>query len=969
MRRRARSTGQSALVFGLVIAIAAEKLASGNRARNMRRAERSTKRGVRSRRDRTLGHLDRPRQLPLQPPLRHPKESDACALERHARPVDVRQKKQLDQPYDAAESRLERRGLYGKVLGFTRARRIVGIFGSCAAISFGSYYLIWRFTTISGTGLFGSIFYVVEIVNFLALALFALLLTRMRFRSTSPPERPEGAVDVFIPVCGESVGMVEQTLRAALSMWHSDQVYLLNDGRIACRRNWRAIERLAQHSGVRCLTRTSGIRGKAGNLNNALQQTSGDFIVVIDADHEARPFFIEDTLRYFSDANVAFVATPQQFAIRGRDRLNNQELLFYRSIMPAKDAGNAAFSCGNGVVYRRRALQDVGGFSNWSIVEDVHTSYRLHSKGWKSVYHPHALTMGTAPETGPSLLKQRLTWATDSLRIFFWDSPLWRRGLTVWQRLHYLQTTTFPLVGATHVLFILTPALYLLWHTPIMRLHSVSSYLAHALPYFGSCLLLLVAYGGLRGGLRAAQHNLMLSPVYAIAVLKALTKRRYYSGATNKGPSERPSLLIAPYVLLLVLVIASLTVAIQRRDFSAGATLAAAWAAWGGTALASAMTAARSSWIGARLVARTSRVTIVVAAAAIAFLASPILRERSAAQTSAGSAAQTSARASLAPPERGSYIGVYDPSLLRNSAGVRSWNKRYETGFHLVAWYQQWGSGERRFRPDWAANVAKQGGVPVISWEPWSKPVGGVVDPYQAKYRVAAIAAGRYDDYIRSWARGAAAYGGPLMIRFMHEMNGTWYPWSLTATGENANDFIRAWRRAHRIFEAEGATNVSWIWAINVFYDGMPAANQNLDRYYPGDEYVDWVAMSGYNWGTSSPFSHWRYVDEIFRPTYRAVLHFRKPVLIAEIATVTLGGNATRWVSRTLTGLRLRYPQVKAVIWFDADYPGTADFRMEEDQRRAFAGAVGRSSYWKQPLRRISLPEHISLPERREFNE
>ena len=319
-----------------------------------------------------------------------------------------------------------------------------------------------------GTGGLGLAFYAIEAANYASLALTALLLWHLRWRR-GPKAFPRGTLDVFVPVCGEPIEMVEETLRAALAVSYPHRTYLLNDGRIAGKSNWQAVEELAARYEVPCFTRTTGVRGKAANLNHALPLTGGDFVAVIDADHRAAAGLAHETLGYFANPTVGFVCTPQQFDSGAGDPLGNRELLFYTSMQPAKDAWNSAFSCGNGVIYRRDALASVGGFSEWSLVEDVHTSLELHANGWQSVYHPRPITTGTAPQTASTLARQRLRWATDSLRILFWRNPLLDWRLSLRQRLHYLQTTSFYLVGATQTLFLLGPTLYLLWGISVMR--------------------------------------------------------------------------------------------------------------------------------------------------------------------------------------------------------------------------------------------------------------------------------------------------------------------------------------------------------------------------------------------------------------------------------------------------------------------------------------------------------------------
>ncbi len=345
--------------------------------------------------------------------------------------------------------------------GYLDHRRVrVARLAALLAVLGGALYLSWRATQLTGLGPFAWFFFVAEILTFLTLASAVPLMWTPRPRRWAPP--PRGSLDVYITVCGEEPEMVEATVQAALDIDYPHETYILNDGRRAKVDGWEEIDALAERIGVQCFTRTSGARGKAGNLNHALRHTTGEFVAVIDADHLARPDLADDLLGHFHP-RVAFVATRQDFRIDARDWLGNSELFFYGVIQPAKDADNAAFSCGNGVVYRREALEDIGGFSEWNLVEDLHTSFQLHSRGWQSIYVPRPVTTGTAPATAAEMAAQRLRWATDSLRLFFWDNPFRKKGLTWRQKVHYAQTTgVYYLATAFQIVFLVSPALSLL---------------------------------------------------------------------------------------------------------------------------------------------------------------------------------------------------------------------------------------------------------------------------------------------------------------------------------------------------------------------------------------------------------------------------------------------------------------------------------------------------------------------------
>ena len=336
----------------------------------------------------------------------------------------------------------------------------------------GLNYLFQRWLTVGVTGVFGAILFAVECVAFAVLVVSAVLLARVARRSCAMRGAPFGSLDVFVTVCGEPTEMVERTLLAALAIEYPHRTFLLNDGRVAGMPGWEAIEALASRHHVRCFTRIDGCRGKAGNLNHALRRTRGEFVATIDADHLASPDLAAETLGYFVEPRMAFVCTSQLFQICGGDALNNRELLFYRFLQPAKDADSSAFSCGNGTVYRRSALESVAGFSEWNLVEDLHTSYVLHAAGWRSVYHAAPVTIGLAPQTPSVFLRQRLRWATDSTRLLTRDSPLFKPGLSRMQRLHYLHTTSYYLLAGLQLAFLVRTAVDRLSRCPDLRCRS-----------------------------------------------------------------------------------------------------------------------------------------------------------------------------------------------------------------------------------------------------------------------------------------------------------------------------------------------------------------------------------------------------------------------------------------------------------------------------------------------------------------
>lgn len=304
----------------------------------------------------------------------------------------------------------------------------------------------------------------------------------------------------------------------------------------------------------------------------------------------------------------------------------------------------------------------------------------------------------------------------------------------------------------------------------------------------------------------------------------------------------------------------------------------------------------------------------------------------------------------LAAPSRGVYFGVSNVGLIESDGAADAWERANGTRPRIVNWFQQWLSGERRFRPDWARRVARSGAVPMITWEPWSAPAGKKHVAVQPNINLARIAGGAHDAYIRAWARDIAAYRAPVMIRLMHEMNGTWYPWGVRVNGNTPALYIRAWRHVHDVFEDAGAGNVSWIWSINNL-ERIEGESHDIEAYYPGGRYVDWVSTSGFNWGEAYSWSSWRTADPLYRDTYRALLPFDKPIMISEIGTTGIGGSARGWIRQTFARLRSSYPRLRALLWYDDVDAGGLDFRLRGPTAGALSDPGTLGSGWLQEPR------------------
>ncbi len=346
-------------------------------------------------------------------------------------------------------------------------------------------YVVWRAGTLNPEApIFSALVFGAELFGIVTMLLLLLMTWRLPNR-TAPPPPPGLAVDVFVTTYNEPVEVVRRTLLAAVGMAYAHQTWLLDDG------NRAEMKALAARLGCRYLARTERVHAKAGNLNHGLAHSDGDIVVLFDADHAPHNRFLIETLGYFRDEAVAFVQTPQEFynldsyqhRISGKKKhLWTEQSLFFNVIQRGKDYWNSAFFCGSCALLRRRALQDVGGFATGSVTEDLHTSLRLHAKGYQSVYHPHALAYGIAVLDAGEYMQQRLRWGQGAMQVWRRERVLTNRNLTLPQRLNYFSSIVTYFEGWQRAIFYTVPAYALL--SGKLPVHiTVPEFLAIFLPY------------------------------------------------------------------------------------------------------------------------------------------------------------------------------------------------------------------------------------------------------------------------------------------------------------------------------------------------------------------------------------------------------------------------------------------------------------------------------------------------------
>jgi cellulose synthase (UDP-forming) len=382
-------------------------------------------------------------------------------------------------------------------------------------------------------------------------------------------------VDVLVPTYNEPLHVVKATVIAAKAIHYPAEkmrVVLLDDGRRA------EFREFAAQVGVEYIARENNLHAKAGNINHALRELSGEFVAIFDSDHVPARSFLQMTLGWFlSDPRLGVVQTPHHFYspdpfernLGQFRRVPNEDELFHRLVQDGNDLWNAAFFCGSCAVLRRSALDKIGGIAVETVTEDAHTALRMQRLGWNTAYINIPQAAGLATESLAAHIGQRIRWARGMTQILRIENPLFASGLSLSQRLCYFNATTHFLFALPRLIFLAVPLVYLL-------LGKVNIYgytwaiLAYAFPHL---ILSNLTNSRIQGRYRYSFWNeiyeVVLAPYILFPTLLALINPRLGRfNVTSKGGIIRRSYfdrrIAFPYLILLVMNVVGLVMAEHR---------------------------------------------------------------------------------------------------------------------------------------------------------------------------------------------------------------------------------------------------------------------------------------------------------------------------------------------------------------------------------------------------------------------
>ena len=358
-------------------------------------------------------------------------------------------------------------------------------------------------------------------------------------------------VDVFIPTYDEDIHIVSPTLVAATQMHYPKEklhVYLLDDGGTLekcqsknktsaahARHRANVLKALAAQFGATYLTRERNISAKAGNINHALKNTSGELVAIFDCDHIPASDFLIKTVGFFlKEEKLFLVQTPHNLINadpleRNLSRLHHapaENALFYGLYKQGLDSWGMTFFCGSAALLRRSVLDEIGGIAEETVTEDAETTLEALAKGYTTLYYDQPMISGLQPETFSSFIRQRARWAQGMLQIFILKNPWTKRGLSFMQRLLFTNLVLSWLFPIQRLIMLLTPPVVLLFSMNI-TVAKLDMLLVMLIPsILGSILVSQYLYGNLRWPFVSILYEVMQSIHLTFGILKLIINPR-----------------------------------------------------------------------------------------------------------------------------------------------------------------------------------------------------------------------------------------------------------------------------------------------------------------------------------------------------------------------------------------------------------------------------------------------------------
>ena len=706
-------------------------------------------------------------------------------------------------------------------------------------------------------------------------------------------------VDMFTTYCeGEPYDMIISMLSAMKEVHYPHTSYLCDEA------NDSFLKAKCLELGVIHVTRNEKVHAKAGNINNALLQASGEICVILDPDHLPSPRFLDVVLPYFTDNKIGFVQVVQAYYNQNESAVARgaaeQTYQFYGPLMMGMNSYGTAQAIGANCTFRRSALDSIGGHAA-GLSEDMHTAMCLHAEGWKSVYIPEVLAYGLVPSTISAYYKQQLKWSRGTFELLFTVYPKLFNKFTWRQKIHYLTLPFHYLNGIVTSFDILIPLLALFLAKPVWKI-SVPDFMILFLPLLTMSLLIRIysqrwLTSKKERGMHLTGGVLRMGTwwIYLLGLFCTILRKDIPYIPTPKSHEQRNDFknsfinLIAALICLVAIPIGLIIdwspYSIFMASFSMINAICLLYIVW--IAQLNSIQSMSSiflnnlfisglykglinflhnSYLYASFIIRKRAIPIAILVFLFASGSNykiqsynPVFDEKINLPTSKMEGG-------------GFYTGIYIPQIETEDSikKVIDLEKIINNKFEIVSIYQSWGPQSlKNFPHSLLSNIRKQGSIPMITWEPYAHnfPEFKNDKNLSIDWRIFdGILKGKFDGYIMNYALKIRDFGEPVMIRFAHEMDNPSYPWSFYGGGNTPEEFILAYQYVVKYFNKMGATNVSWVW--------NPWEEDAIEKYYPGDDFVDWIGLTNLNYGLANSNGKWVGFEDLYKPFHDKIIKF-----------------------------------------------------------------------------------------------
>jgi cellulose synthase (UDP-forming) len=747
----------------------------------------------------------------------------------------------------------------------------------------------------------------------------------------SVPVKPELSksltVDVFTTFFpGEPYEMITETLLAIQRIKYPHTSYLCDEA------NDAFLKEFCKNNGIIHVTRNNRINAKAGNINNALLQATGDICLILDPDHVPKPNFLDEVLPYFEDEKIAFVQTVQayynieeSFVAQGSAE---QTFHFYGPIMMTMNSYGTVNAIGANCIFRRKALDSIGGHAP-GLSEDMHTAMQLYAKGWKSVYVPEIFTKGLVPSSLTSYYKQQLKWSRGTLELLVTVLPKLFKYFTWRQRIHFGILPLHYLSGIFYLISFLIPIISLFTATTPWKGNVINFGLIF-LPVLTSILgIRFYVQRWVTDKSERGTHlmgGVLLACtwwIYIIGFVYTIVRKKVPYLPTPKEDKDLTSWkILIPNLLVGIISIIAIFYGLYN-DFTPFSIFMSGFALLNASFMFYTLKFAyqKQKAVSFSLDFMHKSDSVINSIQNFVFqiwhkAALPLVIVSLAILGWFYYQTEYVKWGGVKPEVQNkniiNYIGVFAPNIdngISNLQNVKEVSKQVDVNFDIISLYMAWEKDiESNFPQSLLDSIYLQKSIPMITWEPWLNSFKDEIIGDKHVYEL--IEEGYFDAFINNFAIKLKNLQRPVFLRFAHEFDNPVYPWYIEGDDAPLN-FKKAWIHTYEIFKKLEANNVIWIW--------NPWKSKNVVSYYPGREYVDWIGVNILNYGSINEDRKWHDFTSLYEPFHEEFKSLpATPVIISEFGSLKEDQKQEEWITNAFISIENEFEEIKSVIYFNS---------------------------------------------------